>query len=139
MRIQPQKSTKNPKASQESFASSAFDPGKSLIFAACPHRKAVICLPSVKRRHFFPTATAAALSSGWLESASAAGDFKFRYIVGSSMYGELPLAEILPDVRKTGAESIDIWPRKHGKQREQVAEMGEEKFAAMLKEHGVKL
>ena len=45
------------------------------------------------------------------------------------MYGELPLAKILPDVPKTGAEWIDLWPRRHGNQREQVAEMGEEKFA----------
>lgn len=65
--------------------------------------------------------------------------FKFNYIVGSSMYGELPLSEILPDVRKTGAGHIDIWPRKHGNQREQMEELGHDQFAAMLKEHRVKL
>ena len=77
-----------------------------------------------------PFATGAA----WGESA-----FQFRYIVGSSMYGELPLSEILPRVRETGAEFVDLWPRKHGNQREQVAEMGEEAFAAMLEKHEVKL
>ena len=77
-------------------------------------------------------------SAGFAARAKADG-FELRYIVGSSMYGELPLAEILPDVGKTGAGSIDIWPRKHGNQREQVDEMGEEKFAVMLKENGVKL
>lgn len=55
------------------------------------------------------------------------------------MYGELPLSEILPDVRATGAEFIDLWPLKHGNQREQVVDMGEEAFAGMMKKHDVKL
>ncbi len=73
------------------------------------------------------------------ESAAAAADFKFRYIVGSSMFGELPLAEILPLMPKMKTEYIDLWPRRHGSQREQVEEMGHERFAAMLEENGVKL
>ena len=55
------------------------------------------------------------------------------------MYGGLKLAEIVPEVRKTGAEHIDIWPKKHGTQREQMAAMGHEAFAALLAEHKVKL
>ncbi|MBI5396241.1 MAG: sugar phosphate isomerase/epimerase [Verrucomicrobia bacterium] len=65
--------------------------------------------------------------------------FRLRYILSSSLYGTLPLDVILPEVRKTGADSIDVWPLKHGNQREQVAEMGDEKFAALLKQHNVKL
>ena len=79
----------------------------------------------------------------WLAATrvdSAAGKhLAFRYIVGSSMYGELPLGEILPDVRKTGAEWIDIWPRIHGNQREQMEAMGHEAFRAQLTQHRVKL
>lgn len=90
----------------------------------------------MKRRHFI---TSVAAANAGLLGALAESGFQFRYIVGSSLYGELPLAEILPDVPKTGAEFLDIWPRKHGNQREQVTEMGEEAFAAMLKQHGVKL
>ena len=72
-------------------------------------------------------------------SAVAAEEvFKLRYIVASCMYGTLPLAEILPEVRKTGADEIDIWPATHGNQREQVAAMGLEKFATMLAEHKVR-
>lgn len=74
-----------------------------------------------------------------LGRALAASPLPFRYLVGSSMYGELPLAEILPEVEKTGAEFLDLWPRRHGNQREQVAEMGEEAFAEQMKGHGVKL
>ncbi len=90
----------------------------------------------MNRRHFLTSVAAA--NAGML-GAFAQADFKFRYIVGSAMYGELPLAEILPDVPRTGAELIDLWPRKHGNQREQVAEMGDEAFAGMLERHGVRL
>ena len=81
----------------------------------------------------------AALSSARITAAARANGFKFRYIVGSSMYGELPLSEILPDIRKTGAEHIDIWPRKHGNQREQIEAMGHDRFAEMLAQHRVRL
>jgi sugar phosphate isomerase/epimerase len=49
------------------------------------------------------------------------------------------VGEILPEVRKSGASAIDIWPKKHGNQREQLDDLGEEKFAAMLAEHQVSL
>jgi len=65
--------------------------------------------------------------------------FKLRYIVASSMYGRMELSEILPEVRRAGAEYIDIWPEGHADQREQVEKMGHQKFAAMLKRHHVKL
>ena len=70
---------------------------------------------------------------------AAASSFRFRYLIGSSMYGELPLSAILPEIHKAGAEFIDIWPRKHGNQREQMDEMGLDKFEAMLKQHKVRL
>jgi sugar phosphate isomerase/epimerase len=65
--------------------------------------------------------------------------FTLRYILGSPMYGYAELAEILPEVSKIGASAIDIWPKKHGNQREQLDELGEEKFAALLAKHQVPL
>jgi sugar phosphate isomerase/epimerase len=65
--------------------------------------------------------------------------FQLRYIVASCLYGEMPLAEILPEIRKTGSEFIDIWPRKHGNQREQMDEMGHDQFASLLRQHKIKL
>ena len=53
------------------------------------------------------------------------------------MYGSLPLAEILPEVKKTGAAGIELWPKKHGTQREEMDAIGHDKFAEMLKEHGI--
>ena len=55
------------------------------------------------------------------------------------MYGTLPLSTILPEVAKTGADIIDIWPRVHGNQREQMEKMGHKSFAAMLKKHNTRL
>ncbi|HIG31754.1 MAG TPA: sugar phosphate isomerase/epimerase [Verrucomicrobiales bacterium] len=78
------------------------------------------------------------ISSRFVQQA-AENQFKFRYMVGSSMYGELPLSEILPGVRATGAQFIDIWPRVHGNQREQMDEMGHDQFEALLRKHQVKL
>lgn len=70
---------------------------------------------------------------------AAKSSFKFRYLLASSMYGRLPLSEILPEVGKTGATAIDIWPRVHGDQREQMDELGHDAFDRMLVDHGVKL
>jgi hypothetical protein len=49
--------------------------------------------------------------------ASAAPDFRLRYVLASSMFGTLPIAEILPEVARSGAVGIDLWPRPHGSQR----------------------
>ncbi len=65
--------------------------------------------------------------------------FKLNYILASAMYGKLPLAEILPEVNKTGAEYIEIWAEQHGNQREQIDEMGAAAFLKLLDEHNVKL
>ena len=92
------------------------------------------------RREFIALAVGAA--GGTLASASPqskGGSFSLKYIVASSMYGRMKLSEILPEVRKAGAEHIDIWPEGHANQREQIEEMGHRPFKAMLKQHGIKL
>ena len=65
--------------------------------------------------------------------------FQLNYILASCMYGTLPLAEIVPEVQNIGAAHIDIWPRVHGNQREQVEAMGNAAFADLLADHGVGL
>ena len=70
---------------------------------------------------------------------SCDGAFQLRYMLASCMYGYTPLAEILPEVGKTGATAIDIWPQGHGNQREQLAEMGEAAFAALLQQRSTTL
>ncbi|QDV68656.1 Xylose isomerase-like TIM barrel [Rosistilla carotiformis] len=94
----------------------------------------------VSRRHFSATCAAAGAAFALPDFARAAdGGFQFRYLLGSCMYGYAAVAEILPEVAKTGSVALDIWPKAHGDQREQLDAMGEEAFAALLKQHDVPL
>ena len=95
----------------------------------------------VSRRQFLATSSlsAAGLSLSAAGDALAAPKLKPKYILGSCMYGYTSVAEIIAEVAKTGATALDIWPKVHGNQREQLDELGEEKFAALLKQHNVTL
>jgi sugar phosphate isomerase/epimerase len=82
--------------------------------------------------------------AAWLPSEIFALDasddpFTFNWILSSCMYGYTSLDDLLPEVAKIGAGSIDIWPKAHGDQREQLAAMGEERFLDLLGEHDVLL
>jgi sugar phosphate isomerase/epimerase len=72
-------------------------------------------------------------------SRDPTGPFRLRYVLASSLYGRLKLEDIVPEVGKTGAEWIDLWPEVHANQREQMEAMGHERFAALLRKHGVRL
>jgi sugar phosphate isomerase/epimerase len=89
----------------------------------------------IPRRKFLQTLAAAAAAP----ALATAAPFKLRYILSSAMFGEMPLDTILPEAAKAGCEAIDIWCKVHGNQREQIAEMGDDAFAALLKKNGVKL
>lgn len=67
----------------------------------------------------------------------AAEGFSFRYVLSSALYGDLPLDEVLGEVKKSGAESVDIWRKVHATHREQIEAMGDEAFQALLKKHDV--
>lgn len=96
---------------------------------------------SIPTRRSFLAAVAAACGSQYLPRltdsamASTVTDFDFKYIVASCMYGYMYLGEILPEVAQCGASHIDIWPKRHGNQREQLHDMGEELFLSMLQKH----
>ncbi len=95
------------------------------------------------RRAFCAAATAALSYSTSAGAALAAGpaepEFKLRYVLGSCLYGYTPLPKMTSEVHKIGATAIDIWPKVHGNQREQLDEMGEEAFAALLQQHAITL
>ena len=93
----------------------------------------------IGRRDFLAASavTAATLTTPTL--ALAAPKFKPKYILGSCMYGYTRVNDIVPEVAKVGATALDIWPKVHGNQREQLDAMGEEKFAALLKQYDVTL
>lgn len=90
-------------------------------------------------RRQFVRSLAAAACVPWVAHAARSEPFALRYILSSALFGEMPLDAILPEAAKTGCAAIDIWCRPHGNQREQIAEMGDDAFAALLTKHRVKL
>src|SRR3569623_602002 len=92
----------------------------------------------MKRRTLLKNAALGAASLA-LPRVQAADDFfKLKYVLGSAMYGDLPLATVIEDAPKTDAQYLDVWPRKWGTQREQMDEMGHEKVAELLAKNIVK-
>ncbi len=65
--------------------------------------------------------------------------FRLKYILASAMYGYTSVRDIVPEVKKAGADAIDIWPKVHGNQREQIDEMGLAAFVQLLNQYSVKL
>ena len=78
------------------------------------------------------------LAPGWLIAEEPA-PFGLRYVLASSMYGTFRLEDIVPEVHKTGADAIDLWPLPHADQREQMEAMGRAGFADLLAVHNVRL
>lgn len=74
------------------------------------------------------------------QAAAPAGEpFRLNYLLASSLYGTLPLEEVLAEVHRAGARHIDIWPRVHADHREQIEAMGHGRFAELLDQHEVEL
>lgn len=92
---------------------------------------------NLNRRQFL---AACAASTIFQRVASATeSKFQFNYLVASCMYGYTRLGKIVPEVAKTGAAALDIWPKVHGDQREQLDAMGEAEFLKLLKKYDVQL
>jgi sugar phosphate isomerase/epimerase len=68
-----------------------------------------------------------------------ARSFELRYMVASCMYGYMYIGEILPELAKCGSSQIDLWPKRHGNQREQLQDLGEDLFQQQLDRHNVKV
>ncbi|MBL8796833.1 MAG: sugar phosphate isomerase/epimerase [Planctomycetia bacterium] len=92
------------------------------------------------RRQFLGQAAGLTVAGlGLTAPAAAANPFRLRYALASCMYGTASLADVLPEVNKTGAEVIDLWPRVHGNQREQLDQLGFDAFEELLKKNKTKL
>ncbi len=65
--------------------------------------------------------------------------FRPRYVLSSAMYGDLPVDTVLAEIKKSGAESVDIWRKKHATHREQIEAMGDDAFQALLQKHDASL
>ncbi len=76
-------------------------------------------------------------SPAFLEAAESS--FQLRYVLSSAMFGDMPLDSVLGQVAEAGCESVDIWRKGHATHREQIEEMGDDAFQALLKKHGTKM
>lgn len=105
--------------------------------------------PLLSRRQILQSSAIAALSAGTCPAMSPLVNsttqqqlteqpsFALKYLVGSCMYGYLYLGEILPEIARCGSSAIDIWPKRHGNQREQWQDFGDDLFAELLGRHHV--
>ncbi|MCB1226494.1 MAG: sugar phosphate isomerase/epimerase, partial [Verrucomicrobiales bacterium] len=91
----------------------------------------------MNRRNFLAL-TAGSVAASALP-ARAAEPLKLKYLLASALYGDMPLAEVLPEVAAAHCGGLDIWGKAHATHREQLDEMGVDAFAGMLQKAGVKL
>lgn len=84
-------------------------------------------------------AAAPAVLPSALAASETAAALTLNYRLATSLYGCTRLEEILPEVRKAGADAIDLWPKHHADQREQVEAMGHARFRELLGQNGVRL
>ena len=99
-----------------------------------------ISTPSnISRRHFLMYSSICSATISNLQSAEAKEKFSLNYALSSAMYGTLPLKIILNEARKIKISVIDIWPRVHGNQREQIEDMGHDQFSELLEQYNVRL
>lgn len=105
-------------------------------------------MPNTTRRSFLETMAAAGaasavsglgISARAQEPVTQQPELKLKYIVASCMYGYMYVGEILPEIARCGATHLDLWPKRHGNQREQLQDMGEELFGRLLEKHSVKV
>jgi len=93
----------------------------------------------MNRRQFSRNLTAAAALGPLALLAAEKGKKRIRYVLSSALFGDMPLAEVLAQVAPSGSESVDIWRKRHATHREQIQEMGDEAFQALLKTHKTRM
>lgn len=95
--------------------------------------------PVITRRDWLSATALTAVAAARAEDAPPPGRWQGNYILSSALYGDAPLAEILPEVASSGCSSIDLWPQPHGHQREEIDAIGLAVAADLLRAHGVRL
>lgn len=106
-------------------------------------------MPSLSRRNWLKSIAAITATSGtgfqvahFAQNARGEdlslqkkSEFKLNYVLSSSMYGTLPIEDVVKEIAPTGSESIDIWPKVHANHREQIDEIGVPAFIKLLDKH----
>ena len=94
---------------------------------------------TLTRRTWMSSAATVLGTAALAREESLNSSWRPNYILSSALYGTATLPEILPEVAKTGATSIDLWPQPHGTQREEIESLGVEQVQQLLEKHDVRL
>jgi sugar phosphate isomerase/epimerase len=108
---------------------------------ATPAETAIRLRSTASRRGLLAGLAGGALMSGLaaLAGGASAERWRPRFILASALYGGSPLEAILPEVARAGCDTIDLWPRPHGTQREEVDRLGPERVRKRFEAAGVGL
>lgn len=100
----------------------------------------------VSRREVLGWSAAALIGSllssvrkGEADETKPAPRWKPNFVVASSLFGNLSLREILPNLKACHTKKLDIWHKPHGTQRDEMNELGREGFLKMAEEHEVQV
>lgn len=94
-------------------------------------------MQAITRREFVGRAASAAMAGALgqcaiARAAQAGRAYKPRYVLATSLYGTLPISEIVDQVAAIGCEGLDVWAGRWGNQREQIEALGYEAFSRLL-------
>lgn len=93
----------------------------------------------MNRRSCLNTLGACVAASASIPSICLAQNFHIDFVLASTLYGNMSLSQILPEVEYTGAVGLDIWDKPFGTQRKEMDQIGVAEFKTMLKDHNAKL
>lgn len=104
-------------------------------------------MPTCSRRTFLKAGAGSLLAVGLgapLPRAAAAETtpgkpFRLNYLLASSLYGNVHLREVVPEVAKAGLDALDVWCPAWVPHRTQLDELGHDAFLALLKRHKTRL
>ena len=109
------------------------EPNSRPMTHAAPTRRTVLHAAAAGLSASLGTALGVGLSA----AAQPTPPFKLRYVLATSLLGTTPLPDLLPLAPQVGDGRLDLWPRPHGNQREQLAEMGTPRYLELLAAHRV--
>jgi sugar phosphate isomerase/epimerase len=95
----------------------------------------------MNRRHLLRSLAAASAAAPAVARAAdvAVPPLSLRYLLASALYGDMPLAQVLPQVKPAGCAGLDLWGKVHATHREEVDAMGVDAFAELLQRHDARL